>query len=88
MDIIDREDFIEFDELGKTIDIDNIPYEKLMHVFIGFICDELITKDNLIKLNIDINNEAMIIGFALQGKAFLAGRITQEELLIERVSAW
>ena len=27
MDIIDREDFIEFDELEKTIDIDNIPYE-------------------------------------------------------------
>jgi hypothetical protein len=45
MDIFDREDFIEFDELGKTIDIDNIPYEKLMHVFIGFICDELINRD-------------------------------------------
>jgi len=85
---MDREDFIEFDELEKTIDIDNIPYEKLMRVFIGFLCDELITKENINKLNIDLNNEIMIIGFARQGEAFLEERITREELLKERVSAW
>ena len=59
-----------------------------MRVFIGFLCDELITKDNLQKLNIDLNNEIMIIGFARQGEAFIEERITKEELLKERVSAW
>jgi len=59
-----------------------------MRVFIGFLCDELITKENINKLNIDLNNEIMIIGFARQGEAFLEERITREELLRERVSAW
>jgi len=88
MDIMDREDIYELDELEKIIDTDNIPFEKLMRVFIGFICDELITKDNLQKLNIDVNNEITIIGFARQGEAFIEDRITREELFRERVAAW
>ena len=48
----------------------------------------IITKDNLNELNIDLNNEIMIMGFARQGEAFLEERITKEELRKERVSAW
>ena len=50
MSNIDREDIYELNELEKVIDIENIPYEKLMGIFIGFIIDELITKYNLGKL--------------------------------------
>ena len=85
---MDREDIYELDELEKIIDTDNIPFEKLIRVFIDFIFDELITKDNLQKLNIDTSIDKMIIRYALQGKAFLEGQLTQEELLRERVSAW
>jgi hypothetical protein len=88
MNIMDSENIYELEELEKTIDIDNIPYENLMRVFVGFICDELITNDNLQKLNINVTTGEMIIRFALQGKAFLEEQITQEELLKERISAW
>ena len=88
MIVINREDFYELAELRKIIDLDNIPYEKLMSVFVGFICDELISNENLQKLNIDIKTGATITRFALQGKAFLEEQITQEELLKDRISAW
>jgi hypothetical protein len=88
MDILDGGDIYELNELEKIIDIDNIPFEKLMRVFISFICDELISNENLQKLNIDNKDEAIIIRYALKGKAFLEEQITQEELLKERVSAW
>ena len=88
MNIMDSENIYELEELEKTIDIDNIPFEYLMRVFVGFICHELITNDNLQKLNIDGKTGVMIIRFALQGKAFLEEQITKEELLKDRVSAW
>ena len=88
MDYNEREHIYEYDELEKVIDIDNIPFDNLHEVLIGFTFNELLTKSNLRKLNIDSETEAIIRHYALQGKAFLEKIITKEELFKERVSAW
>jgi hypothetical protein len=88
MKSIDREDIDEQIELSKVIDIESIPFIKLMDVFIGFVYDELITKDNLQKLSIDDRTEIMIRNYALKGKEFYEKSISKEALMKERVSAW
>ncbi|MCL1790363.1 MAG: hypothetical protein FWG40_03240 [Peptococcaceae bacterium] len=88
MDIYEREDIYEYDELEKVIDIKNISFEKLMGVLIGFTFSELFAKDNLRKLIIDSEAEEIIRHYALQGKAFFDKSITKEALFEERISAW
>ena len=85
---MEREDIYEQTELSKVIDDENIPFEDLMDVFVGFIFDVLITKDNLQKLNIDGETETIIRNYALQGKAFLEQSINNEILMEARISAW
>ena len=88
MSITDREDIKEQLELAKTVDIENIPYEQLIGVLIGFICDKLFTTDIFKKLDIDSNNEEMIRRYTLQGAAFINKRLSIEELKKERFAAW
>jgi len=83
-----REDILQCIELEKVIDTENIPFEKLMDVITGFICDELVTEDNFKKLGIDSEAGMQIKNHALQGKAFLNETITKEELAAARESAW
>jgi len=88
MSIIDREDIHEQIELAKVVDVENIPYEKLMGVLIGFVYDELYVKNCFQELSIDSKDEAIIRNYALRGKAFLNKDLTKEELTNERISAW
>ena len=87
MNIFDREDIYEQNELSKVIDDENIPFEELMSAFVGFICNVLMAKDNLRKLNIDVETEIEIRDYALQGEAFLDKSITKEVLKETRMSA-
>ena len=88
MNTLNREDIYEQKELSRVIDDENIPFSNLMDVFSGFICNVLITKDNLQKLNIGAETEIIIRNYALQGKAFLDKVISNKVLKNTRVSAW
>ena len=88
MNILDREDIYEQRELSRVIDDENIPFKNLMDIFTGFICDVLMTKDNLQKLNIGSEIEMIIRNYALQGKAFLDKAISNRVLKNTRISAW
>ena len=88
MDISEREEINQLDELEKIIDIENIPFEKLKDIIIGFTFDGLLSRDNLQKLNINSENEAIIRHYALQGKAFFDKSITKDALVEARASAW
>ena len=85
---MDRGDIFEQHELDNFIDINTIPFEKLMEVIVNFSLDELLVKGNLFKLNIDNKAETIIRNYLLTGKAFLEKSITKEELYNERISAW
>ena len=87
-DAINREDIIEYNEFSKAVDVDKIPFEKLMGVFIAFLCDELTASESLQKLGIDDESAAIIRNYADKGKAFLNMAISKESLVAERVSAW
>ena len=50
MNNIKSEDVYEQLELEKVVNINIIPYEKLLRAIIGFIFEELLTRDNLEKL--------------------------------------
>jgi hypothetical protein len=85
---MNREDIYEQVELSKVIDIENIPFERLMDILTGFCLSELLATDNMQKLNIDNDTEISIKNYALQGKAFCSNDITEEELDKERGLAW
>jgi len=52
------------------------------------ILDELLTKENLKELNIDVETEAIIRNYVLKSKAFYDCDITNIELYEERIAAW
>jgi len=88
MNIMDREDIYEQNEIEKHVDVETISFDKLMGIFIGFCSDVLLTKENLDKLNLDNNMETILRNYTYKGKAFLDKNLSYKALQSEGVSAW
>jgi len=78
----------ELNKFYKVIDVDNLSHEKQISALINFVCDELMTKDNLRKLDISHKFEMEFRSYMAHAKAYLNKNITIEELVNKRVSVW
>ena len=88
MDIMDREDVSQQVELSKVIDMDDIPFEKLMNIVVRFICDELITHGNMEKLEINEETRGTLREYAELGESFFNGLTSKDMLKKSAASAW
>ena len=96
MNNYDREDIYEYNELEKIIDIKSIyegfcinSYVNILKLCIDFILNELLTKDNLEKLNIDSEAEQKARHYMFQARAyFIEKTISNKILEKERISCW
>ena len=96
MNNYDREDIHEYNELEKVIDIKHISdgfsinsYINILKFCIDFVLNELLSKDNLQKLNIDTETEEKAWHYMLQAKTYFIDKIITKEILEkERISCW
>ena len=86
---LNREDLIEYAKLEKVVDVENIPYAKLMQICINFAYSHLLTEDNLQKLDVNYEDAKKMRAFTDKAKAFFFDNsVGSAELYRVRIAAW
>mgnify|MGYP001607571536 CR=1 FL=1 len=88
MDIHNREDISQLNELSKFCDLENVPFGDVMRLLVGFISTELLSKNEIEKLCIDNTVASIVVTYGAQARKFLTNEISVEELENCRISAW
>ena len=88
MDINDREDIFELNELENIYNFENTSFETIITIIIGFIESKVLEKSLLEKLNISDDDQAILLGFLDEAKKFTRNEITCDALKKARVLAW
>ena len=84
-----REDIIEYNELENVVDVENIPYDKLMQICISFAYSYLLTEDNLQKLDVTCEDAEKMRANTNKAKAFFFDKsIKSAELDRARIETW